>query len=1082
MLKRRLWVEARHHRLTPGGACGSVRSGRMASLVFTAYIFGVAALLGPPGCSHAATPPGIDPSSSPPPIAEAVLPLPPSSQWTATASAVENEQYPPAAAIDGRWDTRWSSPPSDNHWIQIDLGAIASLQGALLTWENAFASHYRIEVSLDAAAWKTVYETTAGDGQDDFVYFPRVAGRYVRVTGVERATSWGTSLREIRWFGPEAAPTITVDEHAAPDGRLLEGTADAATSAARIVIDLRQPLPISGVRIEWGDAAAARVGLETSGDGQSWTELDRLARATPPFDLLLAGAAAPVRYLRLSLDTPDGRAATVRALQLRGTGEERTPLLGYSNAALKSPRGRYPLHLLKEQVYFTVVGVPREADKALLDEYGNLEPFRQGPVIMPMLLNASGLQTAAAADKIEHALVDRYLPIPQAAFVSDGVRTTVEPIALGDVGRAVTLVRYRLQNEANAPRIGSLVLALRPAQINPPWQFGGLAPLDHVRVEPLAGGRWLLSANAAPVLVSLTPPSAVLSAAFDGRDVERLLELGTPGWQDAGNVSEVSDPGHLASAALRYDYQLAPGEQRAVVVAVPVHRKVGDVDAAVSLYGAGDIYAQALQATVQRWHSVLDRVGFEVGDQEVSDTLRAQLGYILVNENGEALQPGSRNYNRAWMRDGSMMADALMRLGIFDDGRRYLDWYAERILPDGLVPPILNPDGTVNTGFGSNLEYDSQGQYVHFVMKYFRLTGDREWLTRHYDAMRRALRFAEHLRETTLSPAYRAGDPQRERYVGLLPPSISHEGFSQPAHSLWDNFWVLRGWLDGRDAARALDHPAEAQWCQEQYDALLHSVLASIRLTAAQEKVSWIVSAADGPGPDPTSISIGIEPCGLGAELPADLLCSTFDTYYRDTVRPRLAAGAVFAYTPYEWRNLTSFAALDQVERAEELLGFLLDGMRPRPWRQFAEVVNSRPRLAVYFGDMPHTWVGSDFVQAVTGMVALDETDHLSLLAGVPERWLRGRGVRVRDYPTRYGKLTFEAQTDGDGLHLRLGPGLNADTPLRVRVPKPLRSISAQLNGRPVAVDAGGWVDLPSQRGDVVLSGGAGESRRTSEP
>ena len=48
--------------------------------------------------------------------------------------------------------------------------------------------------------------------------------------------------------------------------------------------------------------------------------------------------------------------------------------------------------------------------------------------------------------------------------------------------------------------------------------------------------------------------------------------------------------------------------------------------------------------------------------------------------------------------------------------RDYLAWYSEHgVHANGLVSPILNDDGSVNTGFGSDIEYDSQGQYVTLV-------------------------------------------------------------------------------------------------------------------------------------------------------------------------------------------------------------------------------------------------------------------------------------------------------------------------------------------------------------------------------
>jgi hypothetical protein len=45
-----------------------------------------------------------------------------------------------------------------------------------------------------------VYATTAGDGGQDVARFGAVPARYVRVTGTQRATSYGYSLYELQVF------------------------------------------------------------------------------------------------------------------------------------------------------------------------------------------------------------------------------------------------------------------------------------------------------------------------------------------------------------------------------------------------------------------------------------------------------------------------------------------------------------------------------------------------------------------------------------------------------------------------------------------------------------------------------------------------------------------------------------------------------------------------------------------------------------------------------------------------------------------------------------------------------------------
>src|SRR5688500_12385302 len=54
----------------------------------------------------------------------------------ATASSAENAGTPASAAVDGNPGTRWSSTFTDPQWIQVDLGATATVEQVVLQWEG----------------------------------------------------------------------------------------------------------------------------------------------------------------------------------------------------------------------------------------------------------------------------------------------------------------------------------------------------------------------------------------------------------------------------------------------------------------------------------------------------------------------------------------------------------------------------------------------------------------------------------------------------------------------------------------------------------------------------------------------------------------------------------------------------------------------------------------------------------------------------------------------------------------------------------------------------------------------------------
>ncbi|MEU4715711.1 penicillin acylase family protein [Micromonospora purpureochromogenes] len=107
---------------------------------------------------------------------------------------------PASRAVDGDPGTRWSSGWSDHQSITVDLGTVRPVARAVLRWEAAHARSYRIDVSTDGAAWRTVWSTTAGDGGTDNDRFATTGARYVRMVGLTRATSYGFSLWELEVY------------------------------------------------------------------------------------------------------------------------------------------------------------------------------------------------------------------------------------------------------------------------------------------------------------------------------------------------------------------------------------------------------------------------------------------------------------------------------------------------------------------------------------------------------------------------------------------------------------------------------------------------------------------------------------------------------------------------------------------------------------------------------------------------------------------------------------------------------------------------------------------------------------------
>jgi hypothetical protein len=130
----------------------------------------------------------------------------------ATASSTESAAFPAANAVDGNAGTRWSSAFSDPQWLQVDLGASATLSSVVLDWEAAYARNFTIRASANGSSWTTLNTTVNGTGGRQSIAVSG-SGRYVRIDTTVRATQWGVSLKEFQVYGsggstPPPTPTI----------------------------------------------------------------------------------------------------------------------------------------------------------------------------------------------------------------------------------------------------------------------------------------------------------------------------------------------------------------------------------------------------------------------------------------------------------------------------------------------------------------------------------------------------------------------------------------------------------------------------------------------------------------------------------------------------------------------------------------------------------------------------------------------------------------------------------------------------------------------------------------------------------
>jgi hypothetical protein len=712
-------------------------------------------------------------------------------------------------------------------------------------------------------------------------------------------------------------------------------------------------------------------------------------------------------------------------------------------AARAAPRGAYPRYWLGEQPYWTAVGVPGDARKALVGEDGLVEVGERSLSLEPFL-TVDGDVVSWADVAIEAALAEGALPMPRVAWRhASGVALAQTTFVAGAAGDAVLYVVHRVENRGPARRRGALWLALRPFQVNPPWQDlhvpGGVSPIHHLARD----GRVVWANGAVPV-VALTPPDGFGALREAEGSLLAQLAQGRPPRSET-----VFDRTGLASGVLHFAFDLAPGARREVAVAVPLHAPGGLLARLPPPRDVAAHVAARHDETLRAWRAELAGpvVELPAAAGPIADALRAAVGQILVARVGSALQPGTRTYARAWVRDGVLMASALLQMGRGEEARAFARWFATFQRDDGTVPCCVDRRGADPT-----VEHDSHGQLIHGIVTLYRFDRDARALRALWPHAWRAALAIDALRQQRRTPAYR--QPATGHFFGLLPESISHEGYWQrPVHSYWDDLWALRGLDDAIFAARVLGERAAARRLAAIRDSFQADLAASIRETMRVHGLDTVPASADLGDFDPTATSIGLAP-GVAREVfPHRALARTYDRYVADFRDRRSGAREWDAYTPYELRNVEALLRLGRRDDALFLLAEILGDQRPPGFRGWSEIVWRDPRAPKFFGDVPHAWIAAGFVLAARALFVYERPGGgLVLAAGVPLAWAEDpAGVRVASLPTFHGPVGYRIEPAGErriAVTVDAGPAV-PEAGIELRAPAPLRA--ARVDGRPAA-------------------------------
>ena len=866
--------------------------------------------------------------------------------------------------------------------------------------------------------------------------------------------------------------SVVIDELALEELPLEEGPLPAPRAwksdpvggeRQELVLDLGGRREFGGLALDWDAADFARLyDVETSDDGKAWSKA-RSISATRGGRAWIPLPESEAAFVRLNLrQSARGKGYALARIAVEPAEFSETPTKFLEAVASETPRGRWPRSLLKQQLYWTLVGVDGGKRSSVGGRRARDGPRRlRGGTLPAVRREAPRLGRGG----------DLAVPCGRRPPDSLGAaQARRRPVARRD--GVCRRAGGRLDDVCPVPR-EERRLVDRPDDAVPrgpaaPGQSAVAVP-EHarrLRADPQRLVGWELGRRQ-----RRAPPRAAHAALG-------IRGFAVRGWRDrledrGGDVSPRLFHLRSGRSCLRGPGvgSRDPGRRRPRRGRPGPARRGRAPSGARRLRTRTPTFEARLDAADRSWREKLDRVSFVLpaAAEPIASTARANLAWILVNRDGPAIQPGTRAYARSWIRDGALTAVALLRLGHADEVREFLRWFAPFQFESGAVPCCVDRRGADPVP-----ENDSHGELLYLAGEYYRFTGDRPTIEAVWPHLAKAAAYIDALRARRRTAEYRSGE--KRFFFGLLPESISHEGYSdQPVHSYWDDFWAIRGLSGAAELARALGKSADAARIAASRDEMRQDLHASIRAVIAARGLDYIPGSADLGDLDPTSTTIAFEPCGEG--------CPPAGARAREHLREVLEH---FRRSPSEPRGRPrrDLHAL-RVARGGQprapgpprpgagALRVLLRRPAPAGWNHWAEVVWPDLRAPKFIGDMPHGWVGSDFIRSFLDLFAYDreEDGALVLGAGIPASWLADpRGASVSRLRTRSGTLDLAFTAEGVALRVRIGGGaVPPPGGFVVTWPFAGRPSSATINGRPAPISAAGEVIVRTAPADVIV-------------
>lgn len=711
---------------------------------------------------------------------------------------------------------------------------------------------------------------------------------------------------------------------------------------------------------------------------------------------------------------------------------------------------------------WTCIGRPDDPHKSLVDENGGLlYGFRKDPARIETYRFSRRIDVRVQGDREirerRQSIVSARVPIVITELVFDDQTLTLETAGHADAdGRRSDVVRWtiRVHDDAPEPLLTGVWLQLQDA---------------HRRFLPAGGAR---SRYVMSVDLEALPPVGSLMEMFQPRATVDVVP-------DEGTVALVSDRAleptsafdFGPSSALRHEPErVAPGGTLRGAFVLPL-----DAPAPATFTPAD---ADAILASERTFWNELPSLDLpiRVGDPQIDDLLVASARNVLqareVRNGRLEFQVGPTIYRGVWIVDSYFFLEAARFLGLDDDAAEGTEALMTRARDDGGIEEM-------------DFHYKETGIALATLVRQSELAPDGAWVDRHWPLVRRAVGYLRRRIDESLAL------PSDAPNYGLLPASMADGGAGGMRPEYTTALWTWVGLQAVAKAARRLGRDDEGA-------AVLAADLLRRTLAGRERDLAvtddglrywpqvmpgsgihhWIADHDDVPGPW-RALNAGSATWALAQAIhPGEAFARDHDVVrdfcaLMDAIDDEEGVPAETGWLPYRavWTYAASFSAqvwlyAGRPDKAVDYLyAFANHASTTWTWRE--EQSFRANRNGQVFGDMPHNWASVEAIRWVRNLLAFETTGTLTLLAGTPQRWLEGSGVRLDRSPTQYGRLTMDASLEHGTLtvHARLDPAGAVQAVGRIEVAAPFDADVRAIVVNGHAVQAG--ADLR----DVVLVG-----------